>query len=666
MSDAQIAHGAVFARHVPSPSNWIVYWRTLRHILGFARPRNLELTAAESSWGLLPQLSLGAGAVLVFIALSGGFASGSQALLQIWFWGGVWLLLLPIVLRLAWPFVSRWERIGLLVLATIALYTLKMLSEPAGFRGFDEFLHWRSAQDILVTGQLFTPNPLLPIAPAYPALEIVTTALANMTGLSIFAIAAVLVGLLRILFICSLFLLFEQIVHSTRLSAVACLIYMSNSNYAVFDASFAYESLGVVLLVVILLAEARGRINRKGAWIYRYTVAIPLIVALALTHHGTAFLAVVFLAGLLGLSVLNRGRPMKRVGGAALLAVAAVSPWAWSLAMNIPIGYYLGPGISGGLSDLYHTVTTLTMAHKPFAATDGSDVPPLWLRLTAFVGVVIVCVALATGFFRTLALAGTRLSWGRFFPSLTWTNSRLVLLTVLTIGYPISMALRLTESGWELGSRIGPFVYLGVGPVVAIALADFWQKPATNRYVAGATGIALSIVLIGGVFVGWGSDQGISPHYRVAADASSIEPMGIGASKWTRRWLGEDRNFAADRTNQVLLATYGRQQVVTGEQTGTDVSDVLFSEKLGPGEVNAIKVGELEYLLVDLRLTQALPVVGVYFSKGEPPAIHEVPPEPEALLKFNSIKRVGRPFDNGFIIIYDVTEYKRALLHARR
>ena len=96
-----------------------------------------------------------------------------------------------------------------------------------------------------------------------------------------------------------------------------------------------------------------------------------------------------------------------------------------------------------------------------------------------------------------------------------------------------------------------------------------------------------------------------------------------------------------------------------------DLSSVLFSEKLGPEELNSIKKAELEYLLVDLRLTQALPVVGVYFGKAEAPAIHQVPPDRDALLKFNGIKDVGRSFDNGFIIIYDVSEYMRALRHAR-
>jgi hypothetical protein len=664
MLEPELAYNAR-VRRAPASSNWTACWRVFRNIFGFARPRQLELTIEESSWGLLPQLSLCAGAALVLITLTAEYVRLSQAALQSLFWVGVWIFLLPIVLRLVWPFVSRWERIGLLVLATIGLYALKILSEPVGFRGFDEFLHWRTAQDILATGKLFTPNALLPISPAYPALEIVTTALANMTGLSIFATAAVLIAIFRVLFICGLFLLFEQIVHSTRISALACLLFMSNWNYVIFDAVYAYESLAVVLFILILLAEARGRATRRGAWIYRCVIAIPLILTLTVTHHMTAFLVAVFLAGLLGFSLLSRGTP-RQTGTAVLLAVALIAPWAWSAAMHIPVGYYLGPGVMNGLTELSHMVTTLAPAHRPFAASDNADVAPLWLRLMAFSGILITCLGLATGFFRSLALAGTRLSWDRGVPSLSWTNTRLALLTLLTIGYPICMALRLTESGWELGNRLGPFVYLGVAPVVAIAFADFWQKPATTRLVAGIAGVALTIVLVGGVFVGWGSARGISQHYRVAADASSIEAMGIAASEWTREWLGEDRNFAADRINQVLLATYGRQQVVTTQESGVDVANVLFSDKLGPGEINAIKAGEIEYLLVDLRLTEAMPVNGFYFSRGEAPEIHQAPPDPQALLKFNGVAEVGRTFDDGFIVIYDVTEYKRNLSNASR
>jgi hypothetical protein len=69
--------------------------------------------------------------------------------------------------------------------------------------------------------------------------------------------------------------------------------------------------------------------------------------------------------------------------------------------------------------------------------------------------------------------------------------------------------------------------------------------------------------------------------------------------------------------------------------------------------------------MADLRLTEALPVIGVYFSKGEPVQAHETPPDPEALLKFNGLKEVGRPFDNGFIVIYDVRELMESLRDGR-
>ena len=122
MTEPELAYSAP-VRRVPASSNLTACWRLLRDILGFARPRHLELATEELSWGLLPQLSLCGGVVLVLIALTADSARLGPPALQSLFWIGVWIFLLPIALRLVWPFVSRWERIGLLVLATLGLYT---------------------------------------------------------------------------------------------------------------------------------------------------------------------------------------------------------------------------------------------------------------------------------------------------------------------------------------------------------------------------------------------------------------------------------------------------------------------------------------------------------------------------------------------------------------
>jgi hypothetical protein len=633
--------------------------RACASILGLQRPGQLEVIAPTESWGLIPPLSLVTGASLCAASLANSPVLDNSAVSQLLFWGTTSFWLLLTICRLAERSVSQWERLGLLILASLGLYLLKLLGSPLGFSAFDEFLHWRTAEDIMSYGRLFTSNELLPVSPLYPGLEIVTTAIAKMTGLSIFVCAILLMAVLRVLLICALFLLFDRIMNSTRLSALACVVYMSNWNFVEFDAAFAYESLGLVFLVLALLAEAGSEAKGRESWM----LAVAFIIALAPTHHVTALFTILFIALLSATSFLGRGAAGPRMTGTALLVTAAAAPWIWSHFMRIPLGSYLAPELASGLDDLYESLTTLTLARKPFAGSDGSGAP-LWVRITALSAVSLVCAGLATGFFRTLALAGTRLSPGRFLPSPSWTNSRLAFLAILTLAYPFSMGLRLTEGGWELGNRLGPFMYLGIGPVVAVAVAGFWHGSVASRARAIAVGVALTVVMMGGVLSGWALGD-VPQRYRVAADASSIEPMGIDASEWTRDWLAEGNNFASDRTNEILLATYGRQHLVTLEQSGLDVSGILFSKQLGPEELNTIKVTGLEYLMADLRLTEALPVIGVYFSKGEPAQAHETPPDPEALLKFNGLKEVGRPFDNGFIVIYDVRELMESLRNGR-
>ncbi|MGO8477736.1 hypothetical protein ACC739_38260, partial [Rhizobium ruizarguesonis] len=55
------------------------------------------------------------------------------------------------------------------------------------FIDHDEFLHWATVKDILEAGRLFLPNPLLPVSPLYHGLELITSALVNLSGLSVLA-----------------------------------------------------------------------------------------------------------------------------------------------------------------------------------------------------------------------------------------------------------------------------------------------------------------------------------------------------------------------------------------------------------------------------------------------------------------------------------------------
>jgi hypothetical protein len=142
--------------------------------------------------------------------------------------------------------------------------------------------------------------------------------------------------------------------------------------------------------------------------------------------------------------------------------------------------------------------------------------------------------------------------------------------------------------------------------------------------------------------------------FQVSADAASVGPMGISAAAWAKEWLGPGRLFAADRINRLLLATYGRQHVATSLQDGIDTGQAILAPSLDDREVRRLRTSGIEYVTVDRRLTTGLPVVGVYFDGGSNDRSYRAPPRPSALMKFDGAPGVGRTFDDGYIVTYDV------------
>jgi hypothetical protein len=83
-----------------------------------------------------------------------------------------------------------------------------------------------------------------------------------------------------------------------------------------------------------------------------------------------------------------------------------------------------------------------------------------------------------------------------------------------------------------------------------------------------------------------------------------------------------------------------------------DAARVFRAKKLDPDEYWALAKGGIDFLLVDLRLSTALPVLGFYFEPWEPRST--TPLSAAALLKFNNVDGITRIYDNGYIVIYDV------------
>lgn len=610
---------------------------------------------ANPNW--IAALSLDASLALLLIAAGDAASRNGKGAASLLFWTGMVLLLLPLAGRIAWPRVARNERLLLLLLLAESLFLYKLFYAPTGFVHYDEFLHWATAHDILYRRRLFLENSLLPISPYYPGLEIVTTAIANLARVSIFPASVAVIVVLRAAFMSALYLFYERLSGSSRLAGLASLVYMGSSTFAVFDSQFAYETLGLTLVMLILCVEAEYWDNRQPTQT-RFVALIGLLLfALAITHHVSALWCALYLVGLAAIERVRRvrapGRGISPLGVAAALSV--ILPVGWIVIMRIPIVDYLGPIAARAIADVAAKLAGTSSARELFVASDGT-VQPLGYRLAGIGATLLLSVGLATGFFRALALAagpGSMSGWSRLavVARRQWRSSRIVLLTMAAFGFPISVGLRLSGSGWEIGNRMSSVVFVAVGFVCAVAILHFWQARTTPARVLGTTA-ALGVVLLGSITTGSGI-RALPGGYRVSADAESIEPMGIATAQWAKKWLGEGNRFAADRTNQLLLATYGQQDVVTTIADGVDESRVYLAPRLSGDALYPIRAGKIDYLLADLRLTASPPVLGHNFEADE--RGEGKPPPPGWLLKFDNAPWAGRVFDNGWIVIYDVS-----------
>jgi hypothetical protein len=197
---------------------------------------------------------------------------------------------------------------------------------------------------------------------------------------------------------------------------------------------------------------------------------------------------------------------------------------------------------------------------------------------------------------------------------------------------------------------MGTFVFMGVGLVVAVSIVHFWQGPAPRGWRRIAPAVSLAVIAMGGVTAA--SLDPIRGRYRMGADPQSVEPMGIETALWTKQWLEAGNRFAADRVNRLLLASHGRQDVVVKVLEGVDASRIFKAEELSPDDLYVLVRSDIDFLLVDLRLSMGPPVLGFYFEPWE--ADKGTALSAAALLKFNHIKGITRIYDNGWIVIYDL------------
>jgi hypothetical protein len=561
------------------------------------------------------------------------------------YWLGQLLILAPVAARLlSRRVLTAGQTATLAVVLAVAEYLVKVCYSPAAFTYPDELMHWRTMADILQTGKLFTPNNLLPISPFYPGLEDVTSALASITGLSIFTSGLIVAGTAHLLLVCLLYVLFSHVSGSHRIAGIATLLYASDSLFASFDAMFVYQTLAMPFLILTVLAvwrlAAPRTAGRRPGWI---AVAVLSALATVVTHHVTSFLLVATLVVIALASLLAGDRVSAAWAGLlALLTAAALAAWIAFVAPSTVS--YLQPFLEGSLQGLRTAIEGKhPSAPPPTSAASG----PLGNRVLAGVAVLTVSALLPVGWWQV---------WRRYRRQ-PWV----VAMAIGSLSWYVIVAVRFAVAdGSELAGRASTFVFVPVGFIAALAgvhlggavvrsrvirTAAAWRAPV----VVGAAVAGTLLLIFNGLANGWPPYwERLPGPFQVAGTERSVGPEQIASADWALRALGPGNRIATDEGDLPVLGSYGDQNPLG------DDAYLYTSPAFTQAAAQQVQAQSVAYILVDRRLSEALPASGQYFP-GDPNAGKYTHPLPLAdLTKFNRVPGVARIYDSGNIVIYDL------------
>lgn len=603
---------------------------------------SVDQTAVEAEatgWGWLPALSLVTAVSLLLMA----FAYSASLEGEVWMWDSslYWIrflvLFVPIAVRLISPRATRKERIGLIIVLGSGLYLVKVLYSPLEFKFSDELQHWRSTYDILQNGRLFQNNPILPASPSYPGLQNATTALISLSGLTIFEAGIIVIGVGRLVFVLALYFFYEQISRSAHVAGIATMLNMTNPHFMFFNSFFIYQALALPLMALVLFAAARGEYTHDGNRTGLKLVLLLGLVAVTVTHHVTSYGLLVFLLlwTVVALYIRRSKQEQSVPVWTALLALVVILTWITYVSL-ITVDY-LGPQLSRGVSELIGLVTREETAGRTFHAPDR-PLPELIVGLSS---IGLIMSGLPLGMWQI---------WRRYRD-----NSLALLMAVGSLGYPGSLVMRLTSQGSEFTGRTWTFLFMVIAFVLAVWVVEVW-KSRQQLWMIRVFFPALSAFLfLAGMINGYPPPWCRLPGpYQVAASQRSVEAQGVAAAEWARVTLGPGNRMATDFTNHHLMGSYGLQD------STRYLPEVFFALQLRSFQQDAIRRREIRYLVVDNRLSSALPLYGTYFNSWEPNAYHHTNPvDPVALAKFDDVINVSRIFDSGDIVIYDVGALSR-------
>ena len=605
----------------------------------------------------------------------------------------MFLLELPLAGLLAQRGTPRAMRTGLLILYGLVSYAPKLLRNPTSPLYHDEFAHWRETYEILATGKLFQPNPIISIIPRYPGLHAATAALVHATGLSIWQAGTVLLILFHVALVLGIAALARSLGMSSRTAAIAAILYGLNSSFLYFDTQYGYESMAITLVVWTLIAYVRAIRSQHGQGRAAWSVlTLVLAAGTVVTHHLSTFTLVLIMA-LVSLTVslpwLARGENRVGQGPTAVgwpvgwaqesgvpgerfersprggLTRTALTAWGLTLATAIMMGAwfrfvapttwsYLSPFLGEGLSQLMQVAKGSGGGRQLF----GASLSPVWEQKSAYlVPVLAFCFALGGMLLIRARIRDGSLPRGR-------RRALLVGFSLVGIVYFPSTVFILAPSGAEGARRSWAFTWIGLCMLAAPAVVWLldWVGRRTHQWVRYGLrwGLlaTLAIALVGGTAAGLDASSRFPGPFLYGSDARSITPELLAASRWFSTRFGPGNNIVTDRYTGLVFGSLGLQNPAA-PSAGFPVYN-LYLAKPGATITPAFLLFDLSlshytYLIVDERMARDLPELGLYFTNNDPESLKPrdgKSPFHGRLEKFNTITWLVKVFQSNNYSIY--------------
>jgi hypothetical protein len=580
-----------------------------------------------------------------------------------WFWAGMFLLELPLAALVARRATSPALRTALLILYGLVTYAPKLLRNPHGPLYHDEFAHWRATYNILSTGKLFRPSPIVPIISRYPGLHAATAAIVHATGLTIWQAATLLLIVLHVTLALGIAALAEALGLSNRAASLMAVLYGLNSSFLYFDTQYAYESMAITLVVWTLVAHVQAIRSRPGpqraAW---SALSVLLSAGTVVTHHLSTLTLVVIMA-LVSLAVslrwLARGEGWVRAAVTAwsLTGVTALMAGAWLLFVAPATLSYLTPYVGTGLSQLLQLARGGGGGRQLF----GASLSPGWEQKSAYL-MTLLALGLAAG---GLLLVRAQIKNRRLPPGRR--RALLLAFAVLGLVYFPSTVFILSSSGAEGARRSWAFTWIGLcvlaGPAAVWALDRAGRRAPRWQRVGLRSGLlaALAIALVGGTAAGLDASYRFPGPFLYGSDARSVTPELLGTSRWFSVRFGTGNNIVTDRYTGLIFASFGLQNTAA-PSAGFPTYDLYLAKPGAPIRPSSL-LAELgsshyTYLIVDERMAYDVPEVGVYFEPSESSSFVAANGKPlfyGRLGKFDTMSWMVKVFQSDNYSVYRLT-----------